>query len=72
MEQNKSNHFAKLDELIKFVNESLERQEEKLRRFSIEYDEELYPHLLSTIAERRYTLFVASSEFLRLGSFGSL
>ena len=58
VEQNKSNHFAKLDELIKFVNEALERQEGKLRKLSIDYDEELYPHLLSTSAERRYSLFL--------------
>jgi hypothetical protein len=70
VEQNKSNHFAKLDELIKFVNEALERQEGKLRQLSIEYDEELYPHLLSTIVERRYTLLFASLEFLRLAFFG--
>ena len=57
VELSKSNHFPKLDEFIKFVNESLERQEEKLRRLSIEYDEELYPHLMSTIAERRYSIF---------------
>ncbi|GKF52494.1 hypothetical protein Tco_0159404, partial [Tanacetum coccineum] len=31
----------------------LEKQEEKLRKLSIEYDEELYPHMLSAIAERR-------------------
>ena len=41
VEQNKSNHFAKLDELIKFVKEALERQEVKLHKLSIEYDEEL-------------------------------
>ena len=33
-------------------------QEEKLRRLSIEYDEELYPHLMSTIAERRYVFVI--------------
>lgn len=57
VELSKSNHFAKLDEFIKFVNESLERQEEKLRKLSIKYDKELYPHLMSTIAERRYSIF---------------
>ncbi|GJT53873.1 hypothetical protein Tco_0988927 [Tanacetum coccineum] len=31
----------------------LEKQEEKLRKLSIEYNEELYPHMLSAIAERR-------------------
>ena len=63
VEQNKSNHFAKLDELVKFVNESLERQEGKLRKLSIEYDEEFYPHLLSTIAERRYSPFLFLRSF---------
>ena len=54
VEQNKSNHFPKLDELIKFVNEALERQEGKLRRLRIEYDKPMrscthicYPPLLS-------------------------
>ncbi|GJT00192.1 hypothetical protein Tco_0821361 [Tanacetum coccineum] len=31
----------------------LEKQEEKVEQSSIEYDEELYPHMLSAIAERR-------------------
>ncbi|GJV04385.1 hypothetical protein Tco_1337954 [Tanacetum coccineum] len=34
----------------------LEKQEEKLRKLSIEYDEELYPHMLSAIAERSEAL----------------
>ena len=63
VEQNKSIYFSMLDELIKFVNESLERQEEKLRKLSIEYDEELYPHMLSTIAERRYYPFLCVRSF---------
>lgn len=58
MELSKINHFAKLNEFIKFFNESLQSQEEKLRKLSIEYDEELYPHLMSAIAERRYSLFI--------------
>ena len=41
----------------KKVESSVEAQEEKLRRLSIEYDEELYPHLMSMIAERRYLLY---------------
>lgn len=36
----------------------LKEQEEKLRGLSIEYDEELYPHLISTIAERRYVFCI--------------
>ena len=53
MEQNKSKHFAQLDEFRKAVEDALDKQEGKLRKLSIEYDEELYPHLVSSIAERR-------------------
>ncbi|GJQ98910.1 hypothetical protein Tco_0521895 [Tanacetum coccineum] len=49
----KNNHFAGLDDFRHKVEGLLEKQEEKLRKLSIEYDEELYPHMLSTIAERR-------------------
>ena len=53
MEQNKRKHFARLDEFRKAGEGALEKHEGKLRKLSIEYDEELYPHLVSTIAERR-------------------
>ena len=53
MEQNKNKHFSQLDEFPKAVEDALERQEGKLRKLSIEYDEELYPYLVSSIAERR-------------------
>ncbi|GJQ99718.1 putative reverse transcriptase domain-containing protein [Tanacetum coccineum] len=53
LEGGKNNHFARLDDFRQKVEGLLEKQEEKLRKLSIEYDEELYPHLLSTIAERR-------------------
>ena len=53
MEQNKSKHFSQLDEFRKTVEDALEKQEGKLRKLSIEYDEELYLHLVSSIAERR-------------------
>ena len=46
--------FAQLDEFRKAVEVALEKQEGKLRKLSIEYDEELYPHLVSAIAERMY------------------
>ncbi|GJU28980.1 hypothetical protein Tco_1172569 [Tanacetum coccineum] len=53
LEGGKNNHFAGLDDFCQKVEGLLEKQEEKLRKLSIEYDEELYPHMLSTIAERR-------------------
>ncbi|GKF60483.1 hypothetical protein Tco_0177269, partial [Tanacetum coccineum] len=46
----------------------LEKQEEKLRRLSIEYDEELYPHMLSAIAERRWLI----SHGLRFAAMSTL
>ncbi|GJQ98611.1 putative reverse transcriptase domain-containing protein [Tanacetum coccineum] len=49
----KNNHFAGLDEFRQRVEGLLEKQEEKLHKLSIEYDKELYPHMLSAIAERR-------------------
>ncbi|GKA26023.1 hypothetical protein Tco_0712132, partial [Tanacetum coccineum] len=42
--------------------------EEKLRKLSIEYDEELYPHMLSAIAERRWLI----SHGLRLAAMSAL
>ncbi|GKA71701.1 hypothetical protein Tco_0777840 [Tanacetum coccineum] len=64
----KNNHFAGLEEFRKRVEELLEKQEEKLRKLSIEYDEELYPHMLSVIAERRWLI----SHGLRLAAMGAL
>ncbi|GJT42393.1 hypothetical protein Tco_0951108 [Tanacetum coccineum] len=56
LEEGKNNHFAGLDEFRQRVEGLLEKQEEKLRKLSIEYDEELYPHMLSAIAERRWLI----------------
>nr|GEX28034.1 transposase (putative), gypsy type [Tanacetum cinerariifolium] len=42
--------------LLKGVEKRLEKQEGKLRKLSIEYDEELYPHQVSSIAERRWLI----------------
>jgi hypothetical protein len=56
LEQNKSKHFSQLNDFRKAIEEKLARQEEKLRKLSIEYDEELYPHLVSAVAERRYLI----------------
>ena len=58
-------HFANIDEFKVRMEKIIQVQEEKLRALSIEYDEELYPHLMSTIAERRYgCTFYSSSLFL--------
>ena len=54
MQENRGKHFAQLDEFRERVETTLKVQESKLRKLSIEYDEELYPHLMSAIAERRY------------------
>ncbi|GJV55520.1 hypothetical protein Tco_1456525 [Tanacetum coccineum] len=64
----KNNHFAGLDEFRQRVEELLEKQEEKLRKLSIEYDEELYLHMLSAIAERRWLI----SHGLRLAAMSAL
>ncbi|GJQ95987.1 hypothetical protein Tco_0007126 [Tanacetum coccineum] len=68
LEGGKNNHFAGLDEFRQRVEELLEKQEEKLRKLSIEYDEELYPHMLSAIAECRWLI----SHGLRLASMSAL
>ncbi|GKF19002.1 hypothetical protein Tco_0067640, partial [Tanacetum coccineum] len=68
LEGGKNNHFAGLDEFRQRVEGQLEKQEEKLRKLSIEYDEELYPHMLSAIAERRWLI----SHGLRLASMSTL
>ena len=57
MNQWKDKHFERLGVLREAVQAQLQRHEEKLRRMSIEYDEELYPQLMSMIAERRYLSF---------------
>ncbi|GJU20411.1 hypothetical protein Tco_1153753 [Tanacetum coccineum] len=64
----KNNHFAGLDDFCQKVEGLLEKQEEKLRKLGIEYDEELYPHMLSTIAERRWLI----SHGLRLAVMSTL
>lgn len=55
LQENRAQHFANLDELRERVEEALKVQESKLRKLSIKYDEELYPHLVSAVAERRYS-----------------
>ena len=61
LQENRGRHFAHLDEFRERVEEALKVQESKLRKLSIEYDEELYPHLVSLFTERRYLFFFFSS-----------
>ena len=63
LQEKKTEHCAHLNELRERVEGALKVQEGKLRKLSIEYDEELYPHLMSSIAERRYFIFLFSSFF---------
>ncbi|GJT60854.1 hypothetical protein Tco_1004387 [Tanacetum coccineum] len=63
----KNNHFAGLNEFRQRVEELLEKQEEKLRKLSIEYDEELYPQCW-TMAECRWLI----SHGLRLAAMSAL
>ena len=58
LQEKKTEHFAHLNELRERVDGALKVQESKLRKLSIEYDEELYPHLMSTIAECRYVSLI--------------
>ena len=54
LEEKKVEHVAHVDQFKGRMEKLIQAQEEKLRALSIEYDEELYPHLMSSIAERRY------------------
>lgn len=56
LEKGKDAMTSQLEEFGATVKSALEAQEMKLRNLSIEYDEELYPQLLSTIAERRWLI----------------
>ncbi|GKA66535.1 putative reverse transcriptase domain-containing protein [Tanacetum coccineum] len=65
----KDEEIAALTSTFRLESEGLlEKQEEKLRKLSIEYDEELYPHMLSAIAERRWLI----SHGLRLAAMSTL
>lgn len=56
LDERRVEHFSNIKEFKERMEKIIQVQEEKLRRLSIEYDEELYPHLMSTIAERRYVI----------------
>ena len=57
LEEKKVEHFANIAKFKEDMMKIIQVQEDKLRGLSIEYDEELYPHLMSTIAERRYLFY---------------
>ena len=54
LELAKAQHFANVDAFGRRFEEKISEAEERLRKISIEYDEELYPHLVQSVAERRY------------------
>ena len=58
LEEKKTELCDQLTEFGEKVESVVRVQEEKLRGLSIEYDEELYPHLMSMIAERRYLSYI--------------
>ena len=66
LEMGMVSHFADVDGFRKRVKETLAEQEQRMRKLSIAYDEELYPLLLSAVAERRLVRFPF---FLELFSF---
>lgn len=56
LDERRVEHFARIQEFKEHMDKIIQVQEAKLRHLSIEYDEELYPHLMSTLAERRYVI----------------
>ena len=53
MDQYKVEHLAQVEALRQRFMSAHQLQEEKLRMMNIEFDEEIYPHLVSSVAERR-------------------
>jgi hypothetical protein len=53
MDQYKTEHLVQIEALRQHFMTAHRLQEEKLRKMNIEFDEELYPHLVSYVAERR-------------------
>ena len=54
LEKGVASHLADVDSFRKHVKGALAEQEQKIQMLSTAYNEELYPLLMSTIAERRY------------------
>ena len=49
----KDQHLANVEALGRRFEDAISSAEERLRKISIDYDEELYPHLVQSVAERR-------------------
>ena len=54
LEKGVASHLAEVDSFRRHVKGALAEQEQKIQMLRTAYDEELYPLLMSTIAERRY------------------
>ena len=52
MDKYKREHFAQIEALHQRFMTAHQLQEEKLHMMNTEFDEELYPHLVSSVAER--------------------
>ena len=57
LEKGMASHFADVDGFRRRVKETLAEQEQRMRELSVTYDEELYPLLLSAVAECRLASF---------------
>lgn len=68
MDQWKAQNFINLEQFRTTVEGHLARHAEQLQKLNIEFDEELYPHLFSAIAERRWLI----GHGLRLAALGTL
>ena len=53
LQQAKNKLFADVEEFRSVVQLRMKDHEERFRKLSIEFDEELYPHLMQSLAERR-------------------
>lgn len=53
MDRYKVEHIAQVEALRQRFVSAHQLQEEKLRRMNIEFDEDIYPHLVASVAERR-------------------
>lgn len=61
LNEKKDEHVTHIEQFRERMEKLFQVQEEKLRALSIEYDEELYPHLMSTIVERKYSYTLSSA-----------
>lgn len=53
MDRYKADHLTQVEALRQRFMTAHQLQEEKLRRMNIEFDEDIYPHLVSAVTERR-------------------